>query len=232
MMLLLISVMPVVIILTYIYYRDKYEKEPLWLFIKAFLGGVMAAGATLLLFIPFSGVGLQTGNVVTGALIKAFGWAAIPEEALKFFFLFLIIWKNRNFNEYYDGIVYAVSVSLGFACLENILYVTQHGITVGITRAFLSVPAHALFGVVMGYFLSLARLNHTNTLLNLFKSLFYAILLHGIYDFLIFLFADTAGNSPLLSLLLVIVFFVFVALLWRSGLRKINRHIQLSIFRE
>jgi len=231
MMLLFISVLPVIIILIYIYYKDKYEKEPLGLLLKAFLGGILSAVATLLLFLPFNDFGMEADNIVAGALIKAFGWAAVPEEALKFVFLYWIIWKNHNFNEYYDGIVYAVSVSLGFACLENVLYVTQHGITVGITRAFLSVPAHALFGVAMGYYLSLARFTHTNTSLNLFKSLFYAILLHGIYDFLIFLFADSAGYSPLLSLALVIVFFIFVAVLWRSGLRKINRHIQLSVFR-
>ncbi|MFH1120531.1 MAG: PrsW family glutamic-type intramembrane protease [Bacteroidota bacterium] len=231
MMLLFISVLPVIFILIYIYYKDKYEKEPLGLLLKAFIGGVMSAGATLLLLIPLNGYDLQAGNVVAGAFIKAFGWAAIPEESLKFIFLYWIIWKNRNFNEYYDGIVYAVSVSLGFACFENILYVTQHGITVGITRAFLSVPAHALFGVVMGYFFSLARFHDTNTLNNLFKSLFYAIILHGIFDFLIFLFADSAGHSSLLSLLLVITFFAFVAMLWRSGFRKIKKHIQLSVFR-
>jgi RsiW-degrading membrane proteinase PrsW (M82 family) len=231
MLLLFISVLPVIIILVYIYYKDRYEKEPLGLLLRAFLGGVMSAVATLLLLLPFNGYGFQAGNIVSGALIKAFGWAAVPEESLKFIFLYWIIWKNRNFNEYYDGIVYAVSVSLGFACLENILYVTQNGLTVGITRAFLSVPAHALFGVVMGYFFSIARFKNTNTFLNLFKSLFYAILLHGIYDFLIFLFADSAGYSPWLSMFLVIAFFIFVALLWRSGFRKISRHIQLSVFR-
>ncbi|KAF0198210.1 MAG: hypothetical protein FD166_1561 [Bacteroidetes bacterium] len=231
MMLLFISVLPVIIILVYIYYKDRYEKEPLGLLLRAFLGGVMSAVVTLLLLLPFNGYGIQTGNIVAGALIKAFGWAAVPEESLKFIFLYWIIWKNRNFNEYYDGIVYAVSVSLGFACLENILYVTQNGLTVGITRAFLSVPAHALFGVVMGYFFSLARFKNTNTFLNLSKSLLYAIILHGIYDFLIFLFADSAGYSPWLSMFLVIAFFIFVALLWRSGFRKISRHIQLSVFR-
>jgi RsiW-degrading membrane proteinase PrsW (M82 family) len=231
MMLLIISVLPVIIILVYIYIKDKYEKEPPGLVLKAFLGGVGSAVVTLLLFLPFKDYGIQADSIAAGALIKAFGRAAVPEETLKFLFLYWIIWRNRHFNEYYDGIVYAVSVSLGFACLENILYVTQHGMTVGITRAFLSVPAHALFGVAMGYFFSLARFQNTNTFLNLFKSLFYAILMHGIYNFLIFMFADTAGNSPFLSLILVVVFFTFVVLLWRSGFRKINRHIQLSVFK-
>ncbi len=232
MLLIGVSVFPVIVILVYIYFRDKYEKEPLTLLIKAFVAGVLSALATLLALSLAAQVNLPESSAFTGALIKAFVGAAIPEELFKFAFLYLLIWNNRNFNEYYDGIVYAVFVSLGFACFENILYVTDQGLTVGIMRALLAVPAHALFGVVMGYYLSVARFNDTNTALNLGKSISYAILLHGIYDFLIFLYVGTIGISDLLSVILVIAFFAFVVGLWRAGLRKISKHIKLSAARE
>lgn len=231
MLLISISVIPVIIILFYIYKRDKYEKEPLGLLLKAFTGGVFSAIATLMVLAPFDDTLIPAGSLILAAFFKAFVWAAIPEELFKFLFLYWIIWKNRNFNEYYDGIVYAVFVSLGFACLENVLYVTEHGVGVGIMRGVLAVPAHALFGVIMGFFLSLARFSHTNTFINLSKSIIYAILAHGIYDFLIFLFAGSASETPLLALLLIVIFISFVIFLWRTGLRKIKQHVELSVFR-
>jgi RsiW-degrading membrane proteinase PrsW (M82 family) len=231
MLLITISLFPVIVILIYIYFRDKYEKEPLGLLLKAFIGGIFAAVVTILALAPFDGLFMPTDDVISGALLKSFLYAAIPEELFKFLFLYWIIWKNRNFNEYFDGIVYAVFVSLGFACLENVLYVTEHGVGVGIMRGVLAVPAHALFGVIMGYYLSIARFNNTNTISNLAKSILYAMLAHGIYNFLIFWYADSAGISPSLSLLLVVAFFVFVVLLWRTGFRKIKQHVELSFFR-
>lgn len=232
MQLITISVLPVIIILLYIYRRDKYEKEPLGLLLKAFTGGIFSAIAVILLLSPLNGIFPPIESVLNNALFNAFAWAAIPEELLKFLFLYWIIWKNRNFNENFDGIVYAVFVSLGFACLENLLYVTQHGISVGIMRAALSVPAHALFGVIMGYYFSIARFSDTSTALNLFKSLLYAIIAHGIYDFIIFWYIGTAEAEPLFSLILVIVFVVFIVFLWRIGFRKIKHHVELSVFRK
>ncbi len=232
MQLIAISVLPVIIILFYIYRRDKYEKEPLGLLLKAFVGGIFSAVAVILLLSPLDGVFPAIESVINNALVNAFAWAAIPEELFKFLFLYWIIWNNRNFNENFDGIVYAVFVSLGFACLENIFYVTQHGMGVGIMRAVLSVPAHALFGVIMGYYFSIARFSHTNTALNLLKSLLYAIMAHGIYDFIIFWYVGTAEAEPLFSLILVITFIVFIVFLWRIGFRKIKHHVELSVFRK
>lgn len=230
MQLIIISVLPVIIILLYIYRRDKYEKEPLGLLLKAFTGGIFSAISVILLLMPLDGVFLPIENVFINAFVNAFAWAAIPEELLKFLFLYRIIWKNRNFNENYDGIVYAVFVSLGFACLENIFYVTQHGMSVGIMRAVLSVPAHALFGVIMGYYFSIARFSDTSTVLNLTKSLLYAIVAHGFYDFIIFWYVGSAAGNPLLALILMVVFIVFIVFLWRIGFRKIRKHVDSSVF--
>ncbi len=227
MLLITISVFPVIVILAYIYFRDMYEKEPLGLLLKAFIGGVFSAILTLLVLAAFDGFNAPLNNIFTYALVRAFLWAAIPEELFKFLLLYLIIWKNRNFNEYFDGIVYAVFISLGFACFENILYVTEHGIGVGIMRAILAVPAHALFGVIMGFYFSMARFNNTSTTINLAKSVIYAIIAHGIYDFILFWYAGSTGSAPGLSLILILVFLGFIVFLWRLGFRKIRMHLDL-----
>ena len=83
--------------------------------------------------------------------------AAIPEELCKFLIFMIFIWRDKNFDEYFDGIVYATFIGLGFACVENIQYVFSYGFQTGVVRALLSVPGHFLFGVVMGYFLSMAK---------------------------------------------------------------------------
>lgn len=232
MLLIFISVFPVVVIMLYIYFRDKYEKEPFGLLMKAFFGGVLSAVATILFMAPFSGLFPETNSTYWQALITAFAGAAIPEEIFKFLFLYWIVWKNRNFNEYFDGIVYAVFVSLGFACLENILYVTEHGMGVGIARGIFAVPGHALDGVIMGYFFSLARFMPTRRKEFLFKSLLYSILAHGIYDFLLFYSSGKSETNPVLSLLLILAFLVFIVYLWRLGFRKIKRHVDASVFKQ
>jgi RsiW-degrading membrane proteinase PrsW (M82 family) len=231
MLLLFVSVFPVIVILIYIYYRDKYEKEPLGLLVKAFFGGVLSAIVTILVVSPVALFFPELEGVYANAFLMAFAGAAIPEEIFKFIFLYLIIWRNRNFNEYYDGIVYAVFVSLGFACLENIMYVMQHGLGVGIARGVLSVPSHALDGVIMGYFFSLARFMPLRRMEYLFKSLFYAILAHGIYDFLLFYMAGIASINTAMAGLAMLLFVVFVLYLWWLGFKRIKQHVNASVFK-
>lgn len=228
MLLLAVSVLPVFLILIYIYRRDKYEKEPLGLLVGSFFGGVLSAALTvglLLAILPFIP---KPDNIFMASVMEAFAEAAIPEEFFKFLVLYLIIWKRKAFNEMFDGIVYAVFVSLGFACIENIFYVFGNGLAVGLLRAFLSVPAHALFGVIMGYYLSLARFNPEKKGYYITLSLVYSTLAHGIFDFLLFYASKNATENLGLALLAFVVFFVFVILLWRQGFRKLKKHSAAS----
>jgi len=230
-MLIAISVFPVLVILVYIYYRDKYEKEPLGLLMKAFFGGVLSAVATMLLFVPLHNIFPEFYNVTLNAFFRSFAGAAIPEEFFKFVFLYWIVWNNKNFNENFDGIVYAVFIALGFACLENILYVYQYGAGVGVMRAFSAVPGHALDGVIMGFYFSLARFIPQKRTMYLFKCLFYAIVAHGIYDFLLIYASGVSEQQPMLSTIALLLFMVFIFYLWKLGFRKIKSHVDSSVFR-
>jgi RsiW-degrading membrane proteinase PrsW (M82 family) len=109
------------------------------------------------------------------------------EEFSKFIFVRFILFNNRNFNEPFDGIVYAVTVSMGFATLENILYVFQSGFTTGVIRMFTAVPAHATFGALMGYFLGKAKFSHDRKLFFTLMALITATAFHGSYDYFLFL---------------------------------------------
>lgn len=220
MNLILLSLAPVFIILGYIYFRDKYEKEPIRLLLFALLAGAITVIPILFVEQFLNGF----TNLFSGlfsAVWKAFVVAAFSEELFKFIALYLLIWKSPDFNEKFDGIVYAVFISLGFAGVENVMYVVEGGIGAGMMRAITAVPAHAIFGVTMGYYFGLARFYEKERNSLKLKALVYPILLHGIYDFILM-----TGIEWLTG-----VFFLFVIFLYVFGLKKVKRLSNQSIYK-
>jgi RsiW-degrading membrane proteinase PrsW (M82 family) len=224
--LLILSILPSALILLYLYKRDKYEQEPLSLLLKAFglgaLSTVFVIVAVSLLNLIIS-IEPNTGNHFLDAFVAAFFGAAIPEELLKFAMLYWLIWKNQNFSERFDGIIYAVFVSMGFATLENIMYVVQSDVGVGISRALTAVPAHALFGVAMGYYFSYAKFLPEREKKYLVLSVYIPIVLHGVYDFILMWQEKLLENNVEAAILLTIVFIAFVVFLWIQGFKKIKK---------
>jgi protease PrsW len=219
MNLLILSLAPVFIIGGYIYFRDKYEKEPLRLLLLALLVGALTVIPVFFVeqFLSrFSS--LFTG--LTSAAWNAFAVAGFTEELFKYTALYLLIWKSPEFNEKFDGIVYAVFVSLGFAGVENILYVSQGGLSTGISRALTAVPAHAIFGVTMGFYFGMAKFFEKERSQLKRKALLYPILLHGIYDFILF-----TGIAWL-----TVVFLAFLGFLYFSAFKRLKNLSDQSIY--
>ena len=163
----------------FIYKKDIYEKEPAGELIKAFLLGSLSV-------LVAAAVEMALGK--GGPLVEPFINIALTEELCKYVILMVFFFRKPCFNEPYDGIVYAGFISLGFATLENVFYVVEKGVAVAIVRMFLSVPAHAIFGVVMGFFVGGARFFKGKKMTFLGLGLFAAVFLHGLYDY--FLMAD------------------------------------------
>lgn len=220
MSLILIALAPVFIIALYIWFRDKYEREPIGQLLLALLAGTLIT-IPVVFVEGWLGIPLQYLYGYANAGWNAFVVAAFTEELFKFMALMILFWNNRNFNEKFDGIVYASFISLGFAGVENILYVMDGGAGVGLLRAFTAVPAHALFGVMMGYQVGLARFYPSEKYLRLFYALALPILLHGIYDFILM------SEHPYL----MFVFIPFVIFLWIFGFRRMRQLSERSIFR-
>src|SRR6187549_1762521 len=156
MFLLALALAPGAAITLYIYLKDKHEREPLGLLMVSFLYGICSTAVTLIISYPVNVFFLTREDDVVEQFANAFFKVAFVEEFSKFVFIRFILFNNKNFNEPFDGIVYAVMVSMGFATLENILYIFQSGFTTGVIRMFTAVPAHATFGALMGYFLGKA----------------------------------------------------------------------------
>ncbi|APZ45027.1 protease PrsW [Polaribacter reichenbachii] len=204
MNLLLLAVAPVMIVVVFIYLKDKYEKEPIHFLIKNFLlGAIVSVFVTLLLGAVASAIFPVTDYTnIFQQFIKAFFVVALVEEFSKYIIVRFYAQKNKEFNEPFDGIVYAVMISMGFAALENILYVYQFGLATGILRAFTAVPAHATFGILMGYFMGKVKFSDNPIKLNLF-GLMIATLFHGAYDFFLFInFIPGTIIGAILSLLI------------------------------
>ena len=220
MNLILISLAPVFIIAGYIYYRDKYEKEPWKILIKALIIGVLITFPVILLerllslYLPY--------NHMSAAAYNAFIVASFSEESLKYLGFMLFIWKSRHFNEKFDGIVYAVFISLGFALVENILYVMDGGVSVGLIRSLTAVPAHALFGILMGFYFGMAKFFPAKKTSYLLLAWSLPWLFHGFYDFC--LMSE--------HYLLLILFLPFLAFLWTIGFRKMKYLSDRSIYRD
>ena len=220
MLVLLASLAPVFSILFYIYFRDKYDKEPIGLLVKSVVAGmlvvipVLFVGRILMAFMPAMG---KIGD----AAYHAFVVAGTTEEVFKFLILYLLVWKSPSFNEKFDGIVYAVFVSLGFAAVENVLYVMDGGLQTAMTRAITAVPAHAIFGITMGYYLGIAHMYDELRKPYLRKAILIPILLHGIYDFILMVEIDW----------LLFLFVPYVIGLYVLGMKKIKVLSDTSIFK-
>ena len=193
MLLLAIAAAPVLYLIFLFYHKDKFDKEPLRMLLFAFLGGCISIFPAIL----FEGLWQHYGFTQEGSNLYLAFYAYIvvgfSEEISKFFFVRRIM-KKSYVDEPYDGILYSVMVSLGFAFIENIFYVFEHGSGVGIMRAFTAVPAHTTFAAVMGYFLAKAKFNGNHTF-NTWLGIGGAVVLHGSYDYFLFI-----NNIPLIQL--------------------------------
>lgn len=225
--LLLAALSPAVIIVYIFFQHDhQYNKEPYSLLVKCFFAGVLSTLVSLLFSQPLGLLGFNKG--IEGAFYNAYFMAAISEEIAKFLMLHLVVSRAHAFDQYYDGVLYAVCVSMGFAALENVLYVREGGYSVAMTRAVLAVPGHMLFAVPMGFFYAFSRFQPEKKNYYLALCLVVPILLHGTYDFGLMASGVLAERNPGTTVLLLIGLLLFIIWMWRFGLKKITHAKRLN----
>lgn len=212
------AVAPGIALLVYFYLKDMYHSEPIHMVVRVFLYGVLLVFPTMV---------IQRALVLgigENSFIFAFGITGFVEEFVKWFIVYYAIYKHTVFDEPYDGIVYAVSVSLGFATLENVIYALLNPFSFStlLFRAFLPVSGHALFAVIMGYYIGKAKFEDpSQEKLLLFKSLAFPIFWHGLFDYIL-LQVKTNWIWFILPLMIY---------LWVRGMGRVNRANAKSPFR-
>lgn len=181
----ILAIAPVVAIVWYIYHKDRYEHEPLRYLILSFVLGLICASIVPFMNDRLSPLFSFTQGTAWELLITAFFLIAFLEELIKFICLRFFMYYRRVFNEPMDGIVYGVMIGMGFATLENLYFVIEGGWQVAIVRMFTAVPAHAVFGVVMGYYVGKAKYNKEASFTYSLKAFFVPVFLHGLYNYLL-----------------------------------------------
>lgn len=186
--LIALAVAPGIAICLYIYIKDMYNKEPRkFLLLSFFLGMLITIPAIIIEVIASKPLHQLTAGSYIYTAVSAYLVVAFTEEICKFFVVRIVDYPRKAFDDPFDGIMYTVMVGMGFATLENILYVQQHGIAVGVVRMLFSVPAHATFAIIMGYYLGLAKFENKGKTLYMFLGIFWATFFHGSYDYFLFL---------------------------------------------
>ncbi|MCK9480559.1 MAG: PrsW family glutamic-type intramembrane protease [Bacteroidia bacterium] len=224
------AVIPIVFIAFVIYLLDT-EREPIALLIRCFLWGMIIVIPVVLVESLLQMFGNNFGlNSFAQSIYDAFLIAGSTEEVFKFVAVWHILRKTKYFDQFYDGIVFAVFVSLGFALVENILYVAEHGMTIALIRGFLSVPAHAFFAIFMGYHLSLWRIGKPHhRAANLILAIVIPITVHGLFDFFLMDVSKRVESHPFIVIVYMLAFFSLNIWFWRAAYKRIKFYLKKDL---
>ena len=235
-----LAIIPGLVLIGYVYGKDKVEKEPIGLIIKIIIFGVISciaagyleAGAAMLL--P-----KREEGTLAYAVQTSFCLAAFFEEIVKFLAMRIGSWKHPSFNYRFDGIVYGVSAAVGFAIYENVMYVSMYGFSTAIVRAFTAVPLHAFCGVFMGVFYSYSKhmsiLGHKASSIKFtVLSLVVPMLIHGVYD--TFAFLKTSEATMGLMTVVVVLYLTAIRTIkanaaadYRAGFYPQARNLEIDV---
>ncbi len=207
---IVLAAIPSVVIVIFIYRKDRGGKEPRLLVFMAFMIGFLAVIPAAILEILFAEVGVRFTGIAY-QLFRAFIIAAAVEEGVKLAAVRLFLYKRKHFDEVADGILYTIAASLGFAFFENVLYSFGPSSLI-IVRGITAVPLHASASGILGYFIGTTKVTGKNRLL---IGLFWAVVVHGLYDFLLF----TGSWPAFLVFPLLIVSLVVLRKLYKRAQR-------------
>ena len=223
-----LCIIPSLILLWYIYTKDKVEKEPPYLLTILFIGGIISCIISILIstilkkYIPFLNFQYKDLNILQ-IIFKILIAIAFLEELSKWTINYIVIWRNENFKHIYDPIVYSTFVSLGFATFENIIYAItyrSYGILPLIVRSLTSVPSHAVFGIFMGFYLGISKnalISHKKKQSTKYKilSIITPTFLHFIYDLLL------VNDNPIIYSIFII-YIIICYILANKTVKKLS----------
>ena len=191
LLLIAAAVIPAIFLMLKVYQSDRLEKESrqlLWQLVKAGIFSSLIAIVEERILSYLLGEAVEQNSAIYDVLLY-FVVVAVSEESSKYWMLKRNTWRSPEFDCMFDGVVYAVFVSLGFALWENISYVLTYGLATAVIRAVTAIPGHACFGVFMGVFYAIAKKYEADGLesdsrLYRVLSVLVPVLLHGTYDYI------------------------------------------------
>ncbi|RYZ25439.1 MAG: PrsW family intramembrane metalloprotease [Chitinophagaceae bacterium] len=220
--LLAIALAPGFAIILFILYRDKFDREPAVVLLVSFFFGMLSTVPAIAIE---DAVGYFNLSGIQGTVISAFLGVALVEELVKFIPLRLYSSNRISFDEPLDGIVHGVMIGMGFATVENILYVYRHGMETGWLRMFTAVPGHASWGVIMGYYIGKAKFGQQKRWPVYLTGFVLATFFHGLYDACLFITKYVDKNEAFVLAMAAMTTHILAVLL---AARLIKEHQQIS----
>lgn len=221
----ILAISPVIAFLFWIYLKDRYDKEPIHILIKYFILGILTSVLGIIIERFLIKINILDGmNLI---IYTSFIVAGFTEESLKAVILIPNLLNEKYCNEKLDGIIYSVFLSLGFATIENLIYILYESnelvLQVSLSRAIISIPAHIMFAITMGYYVGKYKFeeNKFKRREYLIMSVLVPILLHGIFDFILIMKFKWS----------IIVFIVYIIFLWKINLDKLDKYMEISKIR-
>jgi RsiW-degrading membrane proteinase PrsW (M82 family) len=207
-------------LLSYIYLKDRYEAEPIAMVARLFLFGLLAVFPVM---VVQRGLELWFGS---GPLFYSFATTAAVEEAAKWLIVAVAVFRHAEFDEPYDGIVYATAASLGFATMENLLFALSEPFSLSalMVRALLPVSGHALFGVIMGYYFGRAKFIPHERAKYLAFSFVFPMFYHGLFDYVLLM-----AKSQWVWAMIPLMVYLWVRSLYK--MKRANQHSPLRMIR-
>lgn len=222
MKILLLIFLPVIVFAFWTYKKDKYDKEDILVLLKYFILGMLISFLAILIEKFLLKERIFQGDIKL--IYTSFIVAGVTEEILKGLILFLLATKEQNYNEKLDGIVYSIFLSLGFATIENIIYMNYERIysiyEIALVRAFISIPGHIMFAITMGYYISKYKFekNKIKRRQELILAFLIPILIHGTFDFILMIEYKW----------IIIIFIIYLTILAKINLNKLNKYMIYS----
>ena len=182
-LLFIVAILPALLLCVLIYFLDKYEKEDFLPMLICFGLGILCGLPTFGIQALVAKTGIEDSNHLGLLLINVFIVVAFSEELAKLVALIAYPYRKAFFNEPMDGIIYTMMIGMGFAAVENVIYANKFGMETILVRAFTAVPAHAIFAVVMGYFVGLSKFVEAKKKQYILRGFLLTVFIHGLYDF-------------------------------------------------
>ena len=225
MLLIALAIAPGVAVCLFIYSLQRLGKSSMRYLVTAFVLGAVATLPALAVQLLAVDVRAEPWrHSILSYIWYAFGIVAFSEEGSKFLVLRLYAYPKEAFREPFDGVIYCVMIGMGFATVENIEYVHQFGLETGVSRFFLAIPAHASFAVLMGYPVGRAKFARKHALGLMLRGLGIAVLLHGSFDFFLFLQQSREATKYLSTGVLSFGAFATFYIAVRLAMRALRLH--------
>ena len=226
---LLLTIVPSILLLTLILYSDRKSREPVYLIIICALSGAFTICLSLVLDKLLISAHFVVGNLISNpnsySIYKITILAAV-EEYVKLLTLYLFLYKNKAYDDIYDGFVYSSIIALSFSLIETFIYVFNEGTyadmtSLAILRNFTSIPLHIVCGVTMGHFISLEKFSKKKSMkiVNLLLSLSVPVLIHALYNTFFSMVSISNGSmtsTALILLFILSIYFVGVFFIYKT----------------